>query len=51
MSQLASNIVFQQVDISWKIEAEWQVDFANVTAAGFGGTSFTWFNFDKSLVN
>ena len=44
MSGLASNIVITPVNMFWRIESQWKVDFANVTAAGFGGTSFTWFS-------
>lgn len=44
MSGLASNIVITPVNMFWRIESQWKVDFVNVTAAGFGGTSFTWFS-------
>jgi hypothetical protein len=44
MSLTAADIVISPVNMFWRIEAQFTVDFEDVTAAGFGGTSFTFYD-------
>lgn len=39
----AANVEVSPIDLLWQIESSFTADFTNVTAAGFGGTSFTFF--------
>lgn len=44
MASGAVNILIDPVNVLWQMETQFQVDFDGVTAAGFGGTSFTFYS-------